>query len=95
MPLAARRDPFPITAQPVISVYENIDHDGEHVQLHTITILGFRSIAHLNGLTLGSPTLLTGHNDAGKSALLEAIRFLLNEYELTDRDPTFAMGEAP
>lgn len=62
------------------------------MQLESISIFGFRSIAHLEDVRIGSPTLLTGHNDAGKSAFLDAVRFLLSEYQLTDRDPTYASG---
>lgn len=36
-----------------------------------------------------SPTILAGHNDAGKSAVLDAIAFLLDETKLTDRDRTY------
>jgi putative ATP-dependent endonuclease of OLD family len=60
------------------------------VQLESISVEGFRSLGDLPRLNVGSPTLLTGHNDAGKSALIDAIRYLLNEYDLTPRDPTFA-----
>jgi energy-coupling factor transporter ATP-binding protein EcfA2 len=60
------------------------------MKLDVISIQGFRSIGELRDLKVGSPTLLAGHNDAGKSAILDAIRFLLNDYSLTERDPTFA-----
>ncbi|OUS91935.1 ATP-dependent endonuclease [Rhodococcus sp. NCIMB 12038] len=60
------------------------------MQLDRISIIGFRSIAELNDLRIASPTLLTGHNDAGKTTILDAVRFLLNDYNLSDRDPTFA-----
>jgi putative ATP-dependent endonuclease of OLD family len=61
------------------------------VQLDTVEVEGFRSIASLPPLKISSPTLLTGHNDAGKSALLDAVRFLLNEYTLSDRDPSYEL----
>lgn len=38
---------------------------------------------------LGAPTLLAGHNDAGKTAILDAIAFLLGSYNLTSEDPTY------
>jgi putative ATP-dependent endonuclease of OLD family len=46
------------------------------------------------GLRIGSPTLLTGHNDAGKTAVLDAIRFLLNDYQLSAQDPTFDSADS-
>lgn len=38
---------------------------------------------------LGSPTVLAGHNDAGKSAIIHAILFLLDGYTLTESDRTY------
>ena len=40
-------------------------------------------------LTLGSPTVLAGHNDAGKSAIIHAILFLLDSYTPTESDRTY------
>lgn len=59
------------------------------MKLETISISGFRSIADLKSLVIGSPSLLTGHNDAGKSSILDAIRFLLNDYVVLERDRTY------
>lgn len=64
-----------------------------YVQLESFSIKGFRSIACVEDIQMGSPTLLTGHNDAGKSALLDAIRFLLDAYAFTDRDPTYEIAK--
>ena len=64
------------------------------MQLESISVYGFRSLEHLEDIRIGSPTLFTGHNDAGKSAFLDAVRFFLNEYQLTDRDPTYTSGSA-
>lgn len=60
--------------------------------LEKITIRGFRSIESDLVISIGSPTILAGHNDAGKSAVLDAVAFLLGEVKMTDRDRTF--GEA-
>jgi len=60
------------------------------MKLESVTIRGFRSIESLAEIKLASPTLLTGHNDAGKSAFMDSIRFLLNEYILSVRDTTYA-----
>ncbi|WP_297367263.1 TOPRIM nucleotidyl transferase/hydrolase domain-containing protein [Cryobacterium sp.] len=65
------------------------------MKLNTISIAGFRFIADLKDLITGSPTLLTGHNDAGKTAILDAVSFLLNDYSLTERDPTYASVGGP
>lgn len=59
------------------------------MRLEHISITGFRSIENLGHLKIGAPTLLTGHNDAGKSASLDAVRFLLNAYPANDRDRTY------
>jgi putative ATP-dependent endonuclease of OLD family len=61
------------------------------VKLDTVEVEGFRSVSSFPPLKISSPTLLTGHNDAGKSALLDAVRFLLNEYTLSDRDPSYKL----
>lgn len=62
---------------------------GGLLKLNLISIQGFRSIERLDDLPIGKPTLLTGHNDAGKSATLDAIRFLLNAYPARERDMTY------
>jgi ABC-type dipeptide/oligopeptide/nickel transport system ATPase component len=59
------------------------------VQLQSVSICGFRSIRELPDLVLGSPTVLAGHNDAGKSAIIHAILFLLDGYSLTESDRTY------
>ncbi|WP_165968726.1 ATP-dependent nuclease [Arthrobacter crusticola] len=63
------------------------------MRLEHISITGFRSIESLEHLKIGAPTLLTGHNDAGKSASLDAVRFLLNAYPSNDRDRTYLSEE--
>lgn len=57
--------------------------------LDKITIHGFRSIGSELIVKVGSPTILAGHNDAGKSAVMDAIAFLLDAIKLTDRDRTY------
>ena len=53
-----------------------------------MAIAGFRSVRELPELDLGSPTVLAGHNDAGKSAIIHAILFLLDGYPLNTSDRT-------
>lgn len=60
------------------------------MKLESVSIAGFRSIAELEELRISAPTLLTGHNDSGKSSILDAISFLLNDYSLSERDRTFS-----
>ncbi|MFK0008016.1 ATP-dependent nuclease [Paenarthrobacter sp. NPDC090520] len=57
--------------------------------LDVVTVSGFRSIESDLTIRVGSPTILAGHNDAGKSAVLDAIAFLLDSVKLTDRDRTY------
>lgn len=57
--------------------------------LDKITIRGFRSIESDLTIAVGSPTILAGHNDAGKSAVMDAIAFLLDAIKLTERDRTY------
>jgi len=59
------------------------------VKLKSVSICGFRSIRELPDLALGTPTVLAGHNDAGKSAIIHAILFLLDGYSLTESDRTY------
>ena len=62
------------------------------MKLQSVSIAGFRSIQFLEDISLGSPTVLAGHNDAGKSAIIHAIQFLLDGYALTNSDRTYASG---
>ncbi|WP_442928222.1 AAA family ATPase [Microbacterium sp. USHLN186] len=56
------------------------------MKLRNVSIDGFRSIRSLNSLNLGTPTILAGHNDAGKSAIIDAILMLLGSYKPTIED---------
>lgn len=57
--------------------------------LNSVAICGFRSIESILTINVGSPTILAGHNDSGKSAVIDAIAFLLDGLKLTDRDRTY------
>ncbi|HUY49662.1 MAG TPA: AAA family ATPase [Streptosporangiaceae bacterium] len=48
------------------------------MQLESFTVSGFRSMAQVADIPLRCPTILTGRNDSGKSATLDALAFLLN-----------------
>lgn len=63
------------------------------MKLESVSIAGFRSIRHLTELELGAPTILSGHNDAGKSAIIDAILMLLGQYKPAHDDLTYEIGE--
>jgi putative ATP-dependent endonuclease of the OLD family len=65
------------------------------MQLESFSTLGFRSMAGVADIPLRSPTILTGRNDSGKSATLDALAFLLNERTMTETDfrPSATSGE--
>jgi len=56
------------------------------MQLESFSVSGFRSMADVPDIPLRQPTILTGRNDSGKSATLDALAFLLNEHEAADSD---------
>ena len=60
--------------------------------LQSFDVQGFRSLADVRGIPLRSPTILTGHNDGGKSATLEALGFLLNSQAPKPEDRTYLQG---
>ena len=47
------------------------------MQLLSYDVIGFRAAAAVPGLRVGHPTIVTGANDAGKTACLDALRVLL------------------
>jgi hypothetical protein len=59
------------------------------VHLESFSVSGFRSLAEVMDIPISSPTIVTGHNDGGKTALLEALAFLLDEYKVEERDRTY------
>lgn len=62
------------------------------MKLTNVSIAGFRSVESLTDLPIGSPTVLAGHNDAGKTAIIDAISFLLGSIKLDDSDRTYLRG---
>lgn len=58
------------------------------MKLRSVSIEGFRSIRHLHQLPIGSPTILAGHNDAGKTAIIDAILMLLGSHRPGKEDMT-------
>jgi len=56
------------------------------MQLESFSVSGFRSMADVTDIPLRRPTILTGRNDSGKSATLDALAFLLNERAVVQTD---------
>ena len=56
------------------------------MQLVELGVTNFRSLADLSGIPIHKQTILTGHNDCGKTALLDALAFLLGEQRIEDSD---------
>jgi hypothetical protein len=59
------------------------------LNLESVSIYGFRSLEVIENVPVGSPTVLAGHNDAGKTAILDAISYLLMGYQVVDEDLTY------
>jgi putative ATP-dependent endonuclease of OLD family len=64
------------------------------MKLTNVSIAGFRSVESMTGLPIGSPTVLAGHNDAGKTAIIDAISFLLGSLKLEESDRTYLRSES-
>lgn len=87
---AAVRRSFTKAASGVVVVSgPTFSQDVHKLKLQNVSITGFRSIEKLDDLRIGSPLVLAGHNDAGKSTIIDAIVFLLGTYRLTDSDRTY------
>ncbi|RAY10673.1 hypothetical protein DPM19_34010 [Actinomadura craniellae] len=59
------------------------------MHLKNYTVMGFRSLQNVRDIPVGSPTILAGHNDGGKSAALSALQFLVADYKLSEVDRTY------
>ncbi|MCX5124641.1 ATP-dependent endonuclease [Streptomyces sp. NBC_00347] len=65
------------------------------MQLIGLSVTNFRSLAHVRDIPIRKQTILTGHNDCGKTATLDALAFLLGERDIKESDIShFAIGEA-
>ncbi|MFB7677114.1 ATP-dependent endonuclease [Kitasatospora purpeofusca] len=64
------------------------------MQLVELGVTNFRSLADVPGIPIHKQTILTGHNDCGKTATLDALAFLLGERNIEDSDISrFAVGD--
>ncbi|MGW2355197.1 AAA family ATPase [Actinacidiphila glaucinigra] len=64
------------------------------MRLVELSVTNFRSLGDVQGIPIHKQTILTGHNDCGKTAALDAIAFLLGERAIEDSDISdFTTGE--
>lgn len=63
--------------------------------LETFSVTGFRSMENVGPIPLSRPTILTGRNDSGKTAALDALAFLLGDGSVKDGDFRGGSAEAP
>ncbi|MFF3788033.1 ATP-dependent endonuclease [Streptomyces sp. NPDC001933] len=59
------------------------------MHLNSFSVSGFRSLTEVADIPVRKPTILAGHNDGGKSALLDALAFLLGKHVLAEDDRTY------
>ncbi|MCX4993776.1 ATP-dependent endonuclease [Streptomyces sp. NBC_00568] len=59
------------------------------MHLNSFSVSGFRSLTEVADIPVRKPTILAGHNDGGKSALLDALAFLLGKHPLAEDDRTY------
>lgn len=64
------------------------------MHLDSFSVSGFRSLTEVVGVPVSKPTILAGHNDGGKSALLDALAFLLGVRSLSEDDRTYLAAGA-
>ncbi|MBV7700971.1 AAA family ATPase [Streptomyces sp. TRM70350] len=59
------------------------------MQICSVSVEGFRCLADIAGVPVLSQTVLTGQNEGGKTALLDALNFLLHGTALSENDLTY------
>ncbi|MET9089964.1 hypothetical protein ABZX77_50330 [Streptomyces sp. NPDC004237] len=59
------------------------------MQICSVSVEGFRCLANIADVPVLPQTVLTGQNEGGKSALLDALNFLLHGTALSERDLTY------
>lgn len=64
------------------------------MQLEGFTVAGFRSLASTDEIPVGSPTILTGANDGGKTSAIRMLEFLLGGPAPSATDYTRLDGDA-
>lgn len=63
------------------------------MHLNSFSVNGFRSLTEVADIPVRKPTILAGHNDGGKSALLDALAFLLGKHALAEDDRTYLITD--
>lgn len=64
------------------------------MKLLSFRVAGFRSLEDVAEIPVREPTVLTGANDGGKTASLDALGYLLGDYPIASPDPT-TVGAPP
>ena len=59
------------------------------MRLQRFDVRGFRSLVNVLGIPVSAPTILAGHNDGGKTAVIDALRYLTGTYKLVDEDRSY------
>ena len=59
------------------------------MQICDIAIEGFRSLINVPSVPIKGQTIITGQNDGGKSALLDALEFLISGKEPSEHDMSY------
>ncbi|QYA95790.1 hypothetical protein KZO11_20110 [Streptomyces anulatus] len=65
------------------------------MHLNNYSASGFRSLQDVSDIPVSKPTILAGHNDGGKSALLNALGFLVGDHTVVDADRSYLVGVDP
>ncbi|MFD8694271.1 ATP-dependent nuclease [Kitasatospora purpeofusca] len=60
------------------------------MHLKSFSVSGFRSLTDVADIPVSRPTILAGHNDGGKSAVLDALAFLLGKRSLSEDDRSYS-----
>jgi putative ATP-dependent endonuclease of OLD family len=63
--------------------------DRPTVYLKNFSVNGFRSLQDVSNIPVSKPTILAGHNDGGKSALLDALGLLVGTHSMVDDDRSY------
>ncbi|WP_327048337.1 hypothetical protein OG320_10920 [Microbispora sp. NBC_01189] len=59
------------------------------MHLSSFSVSGFRSLTNVTDIPVSAPTILAGHNDGGKTAVLAALQFLVGAYSMVEDDRTY------
>lgn len=59
------------------------------MHLNSFSVSGFRSLQDISDIPVSKPTILAGHNDGGKSAVLDALGFLVGSLKLVEEDRSY------